>query len=265
MQLPAWAGRTRLGLKLTTRSQETGPGAASDQGFGLHQLVDFRMDLAIGDETISEEELAELARLKVPLVRVRGRWVELDDRQLSAALEAVEGARAGEMTVGEVIQEVVQGGDEVPMRRRWTPTACSAICCPVRPTAASNRSPPRPTFDGTLRPYQERGLSWLDFMSELGLGGVLADDMGLGKTPQTLSLLLNERAAGGRPGATLLVCPMSLLSNWQKEAARFAPSLRRLPAPRRRPAARGGAGRSGASGPTWSSPRTAPPCGTWRR
>ncbi|MFC7649787.1 DEAD/DEAH box helicase [Streptosporangium lutulentum] len=81
-------------------------------------------------------------------------------------------------------------------------------------------------FHGALRPYQERGLSWLGFMSDIGLGGVLADDMGLGKTPQTLSLLLNERAANdARPGATLLVCPMSLLSNWQKETARFAPSL----------------------------------------
>ncbi|NUR82995.1 MAG: DEAD/DEAH box helicase, partial [Nonomuraea sp.] len=70
--------------------------------------------------------------------------------------------------------------------------------------------------------YQERGLAWLSFLSDLGLGGVLADDMGLGKTVQTLSLLVHERAAL----PTLLVCPMSLVGNWQREAARFAPGLR---------------------------------------
>jgi SNF2 family DNA or RNA helicase len=83
-------------------------------------------------------------------------------------------------------------------------------------------------FSGTLRPYQERGLSWLHFLARLGLGGILADDMGLGKTAQTLSLLLAERAERAEQALqpTLLVCPMSLVSNWQKEAARFAPSLR---------------------------------------
>ncbi|WP_184541807.1 DEAD/DEAH box helicase [Streptosporangium becharense] len=225
VQLPAWAGRTRLGLKLTARSQPTGPGAAADQGFGLHQLVDFRMDLAIGDETISEEELAELARLKVPLVRVRGRWVELDDRQLGAALKAVERRRSGEMTVGELIREVVHGGDEeLPV----VGVEADGLLGDLLSGEADRRLEPITTpagFHGVLRPYQERGLSWLAFMSKVGLGGILADDMGLGKTAQTLSLLLDERAAGDRPGPTLLVCPMSLLSNWQKEAARFAPSL----------------------------------------
>ncbi|MDP9841338.1 DEAD/DEAH box helicase [Streptosporangium lutulentum] len=226
VQLPAWAGRTRLGLKLTTRSRKTGPGAASDQGLGLHQLVDFRMDLSLGDETVSEEELTELARLKVPLVRMRGRWVELDDRQLGAALEAIERRRSGEMTVGEVIREVVHGDDDgLPI----VEVDADGLLGDLLSGEADRRLEPVTTpagFHGALRPYQERGLSWLGFMSDIGLGGVLADDMGLGKTPQTLSLLLNERAANdARPGATLLVCPMSLLSNWQKETARFAPSL----------------------------------------
>lgn len=225
VQLPAWAGTTRLGLKLTARAQPTGPGAAAGHGFGLHQLVDFRMDLAIGDETISEEELAELARLKVPLVQVRGRWVELDDRQLSAALKAVERRRSGEMTAGEVLQEVIHGGDdELPV----VEVDADGLLGDLLSGEADRRLTPITTpadFHGVLRPYQERGLSWLSFMSEIGLGGILADDMGLGKTAQTLSLLLNERAAGARPGPTLLVCPMSLLSNWQKETTRFAPSL----------------------------------------
>ncbi|MGI5156309.1 DEAD/DEAH box helicase [Microbispora sp. CA-102843] len=224
VQLPAWAGRTRLGLKLTARSR-SGPGAAADQGFGLAQLVDFRAELAVGDETISEAELAELARLKVPLVRLRGQWVELDARQLNAALRAVERRGSGQMTIGEVIQEVVHGGDdELPL----VEVDADGLLGDLLSGEADRRLEPVATpaaFHGTLRPYQERGLAWLAFMSQIGLGGILADDMGLGKTAQTLSLMMKERESGERTGATLLVCPMSLLSNWQKEAARFAPSL----------------------------------------
>ncbi|GIH46856.1 intein C-terminal splicing region/intein N-terminal splicing region [Microbispora rosea] len=180
VQLPAWAGRTRLGLKLTTRSR-SGPGAAADQGFGLAQLVDFRAELAVGDETISEAELAELARLKVPLVRLRGQWVELDARQLGAALRAVERRGSGQMTIGEVIQEVVHGGDdELPLME----VDADGLLGDLLSGEADRRLEPVATpaaFHGTLRPYQERGLAWLDFMSQIGLGGILADDMGLGK------------------------------------------------------------------------------------
>jgi SNF2 family DNA or RNA helicase len=83
-------------------------------------------------------------------------------------------------------------------------------------------------FRGTLRPYQQRGLSWLSFLGRLGVGAILADDMGLGKTVQLLSLLLWEKS-GGEPaadrGPSLLVCPMSLVGNWQREAGRFTPDL----------------------------------------
>ena len=237
VQLPAWAGRKAVGLKLTTRSRSKSSSsrAAADSGFGLHELVDFRLDLMIGDGVVDAAELAELARLKVPLVRVRGQWVELDDRQLKAALKAVDRRREGELTAGEVLQQVVDGGDEdLPIVEVDADGSLGDLIS----GQAAERLAPVPTpaaFAGTLRPYQERGLSWLHFLARLGLGGILADDMGLGKTAQTLSLLLAERA-DGRSGAddnpgeailpTLLICPMSLVTNWQKEAARFAPSLR---------------------------------------
>lgn len=76
-----------------------------------------------------------------------------------------------------------------------------------------------------LRPYQKLGLGWLRFLSELGLGGVLADDMGLGKTVQTLAHLLDERARGRSALPILIVCPTSLVANWSREAARLAPDL----------------------------------------
>jgi SNF2 family DNA or RNA helicase len=81
-------------------------------------------------------------------------------------------------------------------------------------------------FQAALRPYQERGLSWLAFLSSLGLGACLADDMGLGKTVQLLALEAAHRADDPAIGPTLLLCPMSLVGNWQREAARFTPGLR---------------------------------------
>ncbi|MEV6490394.1 DEAD/DEAH box helicase, partial [Actinoplanes sp. NPDC051633] len=237
--LPKWAGRKAVGLKLTTRSRtkKDSSRAVADSGFGLDQLVSFRIDLVVGDGVVTAEELAELARLKVPLVRIRGQWVELDDRQLKAALRAVDRRRTGEITAGEVLQQVVDGGDEdLPL----VEVDADGMLGDLLGGAAERLSPvPTPAaFQGVLRPYQERGLSWLHFLARLGLGGVLADDMGLGKTAQTLSLLLAERVPGERMPVeladepeqpvlpTLLICPMSLVSNWQKESARFAPSLR---------------------------------------
>src|SRR5439155_7889764 len=79
---------------------------------------------------------------------------------------------------------------------------------------------------GSLRPYQERGLGWLEMMAELGLGGCLADDMGLGKTVQLTAFLLARRARHpGDPRPALVVCPTSVVGNWERELARFAPSL----------------------------------------
>src|SRR5262249_6080995 len=83
-------------------------------------------------------------------------------------------------------------------------------------------------FVGALRPYQQRGLDWLRFLQRFGFGGVLADDMGLGKTVIAFALRLSRRAARPRRGPSLLVVPRSLVFNWQREAARFAPSLRLL-------------------------------------
>ncbi|GAA0524682.1 DEAD/DEAH box helicase [Paractinoplanes ferrugineus] len=226
VQLPSWAGRKSVGLKLTTRTKgKSSAKALADSGFGLAEIVSFRLDLVIGESTVTAEELAELARLKVPLVRVRGQWVELDDRQLKAALKAVGRRRDGELTAGEVLRQVIDGGEEdLPL----VEVDADGMLGDLLSGQAAERLDPLgtpPGFQGTLRPYQERGLSWLHFLGRLGLGGILADDMGLGKTAQTLSLLVQERR-DGTPKPTLLICPMSLVSNWQKEAARFAPQIR---------------------------------------
>lgn len=94
------------------------------------------------------------------------------------------------------------------------------------PGGPGPRSLPQPTtLQATLRGYQREGLDWMWELDQLGLGGILADDMGLGKTMQVLALLCREREAQRSVGPTLLVCPMSVVGAWQREARTFAPHL----------------------------------------
>jgi len=225
--LPDWAGgsRKRLGLKITTRTRSAaGGGSVAKPRFGMTDLVDFRYDLAVGDDALDPEELEELARLKVPLIRLRGQWVELDDRHLQAALKFLQQRKAGTTTAGEALRDGLASlDDDLPVvgvdADGWLGDLLSG--------QADRRLAPVPTpasFRGELRPYQERGLAWLSFLGNLGLGAILADDMGLGKGPQTLALLAND--AGAATGPALLVCPMSLVGHWEREASRFTPDLR---------------------------------------
>ncbi|HEY4853802.1 MAG TPA: SNF2-related protein, partial [Streptosporangiaceae bacterium] len=225
--LPDWARKARLGLKLTSRSASTGAvgGAVKGAAFGLNDLVEFRYDLAVGDQSLDPDELAELARLKIPLVRIRGQWVELDERNLKAAMRFLERGQKGVMTAGDALLAGLRGPeDDLPVTvdaDGWLGDLLSG--------EADRRLAPISTpesFRGTLRPYQERGVAWLSFLGRLGMGGILADDMGLGKLIQTLALLAHEHSDGVQsPGPTLLVCPMSLVGNWQREAERFTPHL----------------------------------------
>ncbi|WFE52481.1 DEAD/DEAH box helicase [Micromonospora sp. WMMD1155] len=224
--LPSWWQRpsARLGARLRARSR-TAPGTVSgaDAGVGLDALVDYRWEIALGDQPLSAEELAELAELKTPLVRLRGRWVELDPGRLAAGLRLLRSS--GELTVADLLRLGLADGEATGALPVLEVTADGALGDLLAGAVERRLTPlePPPSFQGTLRPYQQRGLAWLAFLRSLGLGGVLADDMGLGKTVQLLALL-----AGDPPdaGPTLLVCPMSLVGNWQREAARFTPTLR---------------------------------------
>lgn len=224
--LPSWWQRpsARLGARLRARSR-TAPGTVggTETGVGLDALVDYRWEVALGDHPLSADELAALAEMKTPLVRLRGRWVELDPGRLAAGLRLLRSA--GELTVADLLRLGLADGEATGALPVLEVTADGALGDLLAGAVERRLTPldPPPSFVGTLRPYQQRGLAWLAFLRSLGLGGVLADDMGLGKTVQLLALL-----AGDPPeaGPTLLVCPMSLVGNWQREAARFTPTLR---------------------------------------
>jgi SNF2 family DNA or RNA helicase len=227
--LPDWARKARLGLKITTRSRQAAGSSAAEPKFGLADLVDFRYDLALGDQQLDAGDLAELARLKIPLVQLRGQWVELDDRHLQAALKFLQRDRTGTMTAADAMLAGLHGVGEADDDLPVVGVDADGWLADLLSGHPDQRLAPASTpasFRGELRPYQERGLAWMSFLGNLGLGGILADDMGLGKTPQTLSLLAKEHVSGTPSTPTLLICPMSLVGNWEREAERFTPDLR---------------------------------------
>ncbi|MFE0382497.1 SNF2-related protein [Streptomyces bungoensis] len=195
------------------------PGSATD-GTGFFEsedLLQFRWQLALGGDPLAEAEMDALAEAHRPVVRLRDRWVLVDPALVRKArrrelglldpVDALSVALTGTAEVDGETVEAVPTGALAALRDRLT-----AGLRPAEPPAG---------LAATLRDYQLRGLAWLDLMTSLGLGGCLADDMGLGKTITLIALHLKR----GRPEPTLVVCPASLLGNWQREITRFAPGV----------------------------------------
>ncbi|MFD8371526.1 DEAD/DEAH box helicase [Streptomyces sp. NPDC059688] len=195
------------------------PGSATD-GTGFFEsedLLRFRWQLALGGEPLSEAEMDLLAEAHRPVVRLRDSWVLVDPALVRKArkrelglLDPVDALSVALTGTAEVDGETV---DAVPVGALAT--------LRDRLTAGLRPADPPAGLAATLRDYQLRGLAWLDLMTSLGLGGCLADDMGLGKTITLIALHLKR----ARSEPTLVVCPASLLGNWQREITRFAPGV----------------------------------------
>ncbi len=230
--LPSWWDRRRkLGLTLSAYTAVDGV-VVKQSRFGKHQLMNFRWQVAVGEDTLSDDEIAALAETKAPLIRLRGQWVAVDPEQLRRGLEFVKRTAGGQKAAGEILALATSHPDDLDTPLPVTGVRADgwlgdlldgSVARSLRPAATPDG------FDAELRPYQQRGLSWLVFLSSLGLGACLADDMGLGKTVQLLALESAQRAENPDAGPTLLLCPMSLVGNWQREAAKFAPRLRVYP------------------------------------
>nr|WP_240947653.1 DEAD/DEAH box helicase [Planosporangium mesophilum] len=225
--LPSWWGRpsARLGVRLSA-SSPTAPGTvAAKSALGQQAIVEYRWELALGDDPLSAEELEALTSLNAPLVRLRGQWVQVDAKRLANGVKLLRANGHGRADVIELLR-IAASPDTAPAGLPVTGVSADGWLSELLSGKADRHLAPvaaPPDFNGTLRPYQERGVAWLAFLQSLGLGGILADDMGLGKTIQLLALMASDAA---EVGPTLLVCPMSLVGNWQREAAKFAPDLR---------------------------------------
>jgi non-specific serine/threonine protein kinase len=235
VRLPDWwrkRPRPRVAVTIGEKTQSR---------FGADAMLDFRVGIALGDQSLTEEEWRQIMASDEGLACVRGQWIEVDREKLSEALEHwkhVEAAAAEEGISFVEGMRLLAGApanldaEGVPrdMDREWSHIDAGKWFCDVlsglRDPGGLTAGARSKDFRGTLRPYQETGHNWLWFLSNLGLGACLADDMGLGKTIQVLSLLLclkESRASNGKP--SLLVLPASLLANWKSEMEKFAPTL----------------------------------------
>lgn len=226
-----WRKRQRVQASVTV-------GNKSDGKFTAQSLLNFHIDAAIGDETLTRQELEALLASGSGLRFVKGQWVEVDADRLKQVLDhwqkvadqagdgisLVQGMR---LLAGANADLGEHDGDE--QVRAWSDiTAGSelqALLKHMRSPEQLDAIKPGKRLHATLRPYQQAGLNWLWLLSEMGLGACLADDMGLGKTIQVIALLLMQKKARKDAPPSLIIVPASLLGNWKSEIERFAPSL----------------------------------------
>ena len=228
---PPWWRQDRPKLRMRLDLRPAQASVADDDGaMRLDSLVVYDWRIALGEEDLSQEEIAALALANEPIVRLRGRWTEIQPAEVQAAARFRAANPGGAIKLFEALRQCYMADDletglavsgirgegwveRVLNAGQWHEDESEKIDTPS-------------TFHGELRPYQLRGLRWMNFMSRLGLGACLADDMGLGKTIQLISLLLQEKKDATSPTQTLLVVPMSLVGNWRRELERFGPTLK---------------------------------------
>ncbi len=244
--VPKELARRRVHLA-GTASAERGGGPSADLG---QTMVDVDWSVALGEHRLTDAEIAALAESKSQLVQLRGAWVRVDAGQAATALEqlgkrrkhstmtpaellklsAVAGGRNGDKAGGsgpgpsgsgdQLIELTAEdNNDDRSSADGWLSDLLAGL-----PDDRLTEADEPEGFVGQLRPYQRRAVGWLAFLARLGLGGCLADDMGLGKTPTTLAHLVGH--IGDRP--SLVLCPLSVVHNWEAEAAAFTPKMRVL-------------------------------------
>ncbi|MCO5760223.1 MAG: DEAD/DEAH box helicase, partial [Chromatiaceae bacterium] len=227
--IPAWwtpQGRRRVRIRLRTAPSQAKPSAVAsgEGGLKLKNLVQYRYELAIGDEVVSPEEWRQLVESKAPLVRFRGQWVELDRDKMREMLAFWQrhGQETPTMSVQDLLQRTALDEDFEVDRD----DALAGMLRRLRGGGHLESVADPPGLRAQLRDYQKRGVAWLRFLEQCGLGACLADDMGLGKTLQAIACLVQEREQEGRGLApTLLIAPTSVIGNWHKEVQKFAPQL----------------------------------------
>jgi len=233
VRLPDWwkkRPRPRVGIAVGEKRQKK---------FDAKGMLDFKVHLALGDQELSAAEWRELMAAEEGLVLLRGQWVEVDREKLTEALdhwkkleEQAQGGLSfieGMRLLAGAPKDLSDDDDPGVEDRQWSFVRAGewlgTMLADLRDPESLKQAEPGGDLKAVLRKYQETGVNWLWFLSQLGLGACLADDMGLGKTVQVLALLsVLKKKGGAKP--SLLVLPASLVANWKAEMSRFTPTLR---------------------------------------
>jgi SNF2 family DNA or RNA helicase len=239
---PAELVAPRLERRLVASADTSAPSGSLTTVLDLERLLTVDWELLLDGVALTPAELEVLGEAKRAIVPLRGRWVRLDPAD-RARLKA----RAPEVSVGQVLAAALSDNPTITIDPDTNPVPDTdpsgdpdrdeagfgatvrlrlegAVADLVARLAAltGHREEPEPLgLEAQLRPYQRRGLAWMADLCTLGVGGCLADDMGLGKTIQVLALHAHRQLHHHAP--TLIVCPTSLIGNWEREAARFLP------------------------------------------
>ncbi|MCD8393119.1 MAG: DEAD/DEAH box helicase [Cloacibacillus porcorum] len=228
VQFPSTWGQISDRPRLSVRANLHDENAFAPGGrMQLSDMLDVDWSVALGDDILTEEELAMLTELKTPLTSIRGRWVILyrdEVEKITAALKKLpDKIERKEALLSSLRQEHMDAPLSEVTGSPWLANVRSLLLGtePLEEMEAPEG------FAGRLRPYQAKGLAWLARLVRLGMGACLADDMGLGKTVQTLALIKNLRLMGERR-PVLLICPTSVMENWRRETERFIPGTKTL-------------------------------------
>ena len=222
-------GASRLGLKV----QAEVPARQQRQRLGLQSLLNFKWELAIAGETLTADQFETLINQGSPIVEINGKWVELNPQDVKSAKQFLEGQKKATPLSVEDALRISTGDTQLIEKLPVVSFEASGALQKLIETLTTGNQTLEPMkepegFKGALRPYQARGVSWLAFLEQWGLGACLADDMGLGKTIQLIAFLLYLQESDWLNDPVLLVCPTSVLGNWEKEVKRFAPNLKIL-------------------------------------
>ena len=221
-----WA--SRLGLSIQAETPKLNPAKG---GMGLQSLLSFKWELTIGGQRISKAEFDRLVELNSPLVEINGEWVELRAPDVRAA-QTFFASRKEQMTLSLEDALRLASGDsqmieKLPVVNFEATGQLQELLNTLNNNEAVSAIAPA-SFRGELRPYQALGVGWLAFLERWGLGACLADDMGMGKSIELIAFLLHLQEKNTLENPTLLVCPTSVLGNWEREVKKFGPTLKLL-------------------------------------
>ncbi|MBU3191444.1 DEAD/DEAH box helicase [Clostridium bowmanii] len=228
---PAWWKKpSKLSVKLKDRNHTTNSNLATKSTFNMDTILEYDWKLALDGSEISEKEFERISNLKVPFIQLRGQWVQVDIHQIKILSKMkMNKSLNGKIPVGELLrlnlsdEEIIPG---VSVDNIDNQEAVGNFFEKLFDHNTIEEVDIPQGFRGTLREYQKRGFYWLTFLRDHGIGACLADDMGLGKTIQSICLLLYERENKLTDKPTLIICPTSVVGNWEKEIEKFAPGLK---------------------------------------
>ncbi|MEI5909127.1 DEAD/DEAH box helicase [Bacillus spongiae] len=202
---------------------------------GLNAVLDFDWRLSMNGTEISEQDFHDLVKEQRRLIQINGQWMSLDPTMIRKIQLLMEKAKKDGLRIQDLLEQELSASEKEE-EEEYDPRLFASIQIELSRslkkmmTQLKNvaeipiRTAPT-TLKGTLRPYQQQGMSWLLFLRKFGFGAILADDMGLGKTIQLISYLLTVKKTDKVSFPALIIAPTSVLGNWQKELEKFAPSL----------------------------------------